>query len=127
MYGKHYIDDDVKFIDSKEGRLKSRHVFVFEQLVLVCKKTQNSTLEFRSAYRIKDYTLKDTVSGRENPLALTKIIDGVAKKIYRNPPDDKSLKLIKVSEDNLGNHYFQINLKSVQKKEYWRSKIEEAV
>ena len=124
-YGRHYIDGSAKFAYSEDRnpRERSRHIFVFENMLLVCKKKETLMLELRLAYRLKDYILEESISERRSPLSLMKLPNRFAKKI--SILGDNSLKLVKRSDKSGQKTSFVITLNSSKERESWRSILKE--
>ncbi|KAE9553599.1 hypothetical protein FO519_003194 [Halicephalobus sp. NKZ332] len=129
MYGRLQLDGYAKLADSKEvnAKPKQRYVFIFERVILICKKQKNSTYEFKSAYKMADYSLEDTVPDNGSPISIAKPTNTITRKWTQSFFDNTSITLIKLDKSGQTEHSLQIVLKSLQQREIWKKKILEAM
>lgn len=121
MYGRLKLDGPVKLTDSKDnGKQKQRYVFIFERVVLICKRLKNARFEFKSGFKIAEYKLEDNDTENHNSTPI-KATNTLSRKWTQTFFDSVGLTLI--SED----HRVQILLKSFQQRDIWKNKIQEVL
>ncbi|XP_074593667.1 guanine nucleotide exchange factor VAV2-like [Brevipalpus obovatus] len=59
-YGRLVKDGEVKMRSQDDKNLKSRYIFVFDKVILMCKSLKNGQYSFKSALILNDFQVEDT-------------------------------------------------------------------
>ncbi|KAI5699474.1 hypothetical protein M8J76_016247 [Diaphorina citri] len=66
-YGKLLKDGDLKVKSHLDHKVKVRYIFIFDQVILMCKTVRGDMYSFKELLYLKDYTLEDNTSKRMTP------------------------------------------------------------
>uniref|UniRef100_A0A0K0FCY2 Protein vav (inferred by orthology to a D. melanogaster protein) n=1 Tax=Strongyloides venezuelensis TaxID=75913 RepID=A0A0K0FCY2_STRVS len=130
-YGRQVKDGEVKFADSREsGKLKNRHVFVFDKIMLVCKAQRYNTFTYKTCYLLSNYKVIDDLEpqGKMNTLSRKfNTTSGLSFYLIENGYT------INNKSDDCNDHnttssvnYIQICCKSLNQREQWMRSIIQA-
>jgi guanine nucleotide exchange factor VAV len=122
-FGRLKLDGLVKLTDFKDTQPKSkqRYVFVFERVILICKKLKNDIFNFKNSYELKNYSIQDTQT--ESPTSTTKSNSTLTRIKSAARFDYNTLTMLNA----VNQHTIQIDLKSVPQKKLWKEAIEFAI
>uniref|UniRef100_A0A0N4Z4G8 Protein vav n=1 Tax=Parastrongyloides trichosuri TaxID=131310 RepID=A0A0N4Z4G8_PARTI len=134
-YGRQVKDGEVKFADYKEnGKLKNRHVFAFDKIMLVCKAQRNNNFTYKTCYLLSNYKIVDELEpqGKMNTLSRKfNITSGLSFYLVENAPTVgfNGNHCLDETNDQNGNpptSYIQICCKTLNQREQWIKALTQA-
>lgn len=67
QYGKLLTDGELRVKCHVDQKVKVRYIFIFDQVILMCKTVRGDMYSFKEVLYLKDYTLDDNTSRRMIP------------------------------------------------------------
>uniref|UniRef100_A0A914QJT1 DH domain-containing protein n=1 Tax=Panagrolaimus davidi TaxID=227884 RepID=A0A914QJT1_9BILA len=119
-YGRLKQDGVAKITDfsDNQSKAKQRYVFIFERILLICKKMKNEIFEFKASYVLSNYSIQDTQA--ESPTSTTKSTSTLNRLKSATRFDYNTFALV----SSVNDHKIQIDLKSPAQKKIWKEAIE---
>uniref|UniRef100_A0AC35FL68 Uncharacterized protein n=1 Tax=Panagrolaimus sp. PS1159 TaxID=55785 RepID=A0AC35FL68_9BILA len=119
-YGRLKQDGVAKITDfsDNQSKAKQRYVFIFERILLICKKLKNEIFEFKASYVLSNYSIQDTQA--ESPTSTTKSTSTLNRLKSATRFDYNTFALV----SSVNDHKIQIDLKSPAQKKIWKEAIE---